>query len=157
MARAISHRRKLHRRTVRALNMPTHFTGSTYLRAPSLRALRQHPSLVGTKRFDLMRTRLERGPIEAALPIPSPRVHVLPDVHPFSRGRYQRERVLSGEALAVSPVRPTADLKRLYYTRPDVMVCVRRKQRREVLAAFGKLGGKHKRPVRTPQSYIVCR
>lgn len=149
MARAISHRRKLHRRTVRAL------AGSTYLRAPSLRALRQYPSLVGTKRFNLMRTRLE--PIEVALPIPSSRVHVLPDVHPFSRGRYQRERVLSGEALAVSPVRPTADLKRLYYTRPDVMVCVRRKQRREVLAAMGKLGGKHKRPVRTPQSDIICR
>lgn len=156
MARAISHRRKLHRRTVRALDMPTHSTGSTYLRAPSLRALR-HPSLVGTKRFNLMRTHLERGPIEVALPVPSPRVHVLPDVHPFSRGRYQRERVLSGEALAVSPVRPTADLKRLYYTRPDVMVCVRRKQRREVLAAFGKLGGKHKRPFRTPQSDIICR
>ena len=155
MARAISHRRKLHRRTVRALDMPTQSTGSTYLRAPFLRALR-YPSLVGTKRFNLMRTRLERGPMGLALPLPS-RVHVLPDVHPFSRGRFQRERVLSGEALAVSPVRPTVDLKRLYYTRPDVMVCVRRKQRREVLAAMGKLGGKHKRPVRTPQSDIICR
>lgn len=149
MASRALRRRKLRKRTVRALDMPTHSTGSTYLRAPSLRALR-HPSLVGTKRFDLMRTLF-------ALPLPSSRVHVLPDVHPFSRGRFQRERVLSGEALAVSPVRPTADLKRLYYTRPDVMVCVRRRQRREVLAAMGKLGGKHKRPVRTPQSDIICR
>lgn len=149
MARAISHRRKLRRRTVRTLDMPIQSAVSMYPRAPSLRAL-THPRVVGTKRFDLLRTRF-------ALPLPSSRVHVLPDVHPFSRGRFQRERVLSGEALAVSPVRPTADLKRLYYTRPDVMVCVRRKQRREVLAAIGKLGGKHKRPTRTPQSDIICR
>lgn len=156
MARAISHRRKLRRRTVRTFDMPIQSAVSTYPRAPSLSAL-THPRVVGTKRFDLLRTRFERGPIEVALPLPSFRVHVLPDVHPFSRGRFQRERVLSGEALAVSPVRPTADLKRLYYTRSDVMVCVRRKQRREVLAATGKLGGKHKRPTRTPQSDIICR
>lgn len=155
MARAISRRRKLRRRTVRTLDMPIQSAVSTYPRAPFLRALTPL-RVVGTKRFDFFRT-LERGPIEVALPVPSSRVHVLPDVHPFSRGRFQRERVLSGEALAVAPVRPTADLKRLYYTRPDVMVCVRRKQRREVLAAMGKLGGNHKRPTRTPQSDIICR
>ena len=152
MARAISRRRKLRRRTVRTFDMPIQSAVSTYPRAPFLRALTPL-RVVGTKRFDLLRTRFE----EVALPLPSSRVHVLPDVHPFSRGRYRRERVLSGEALAVSPVRPTADLKRLYYTRPDVMVCVRRKQRREVLAATGKLGGNHKRPTRTPQSDIICR
>ena len=84
-------------------------------------------------------------------------VHVLPDTHEFSKGRFKRERVLSGEALAKASVRPTVNLKALYYTRPDVMVCVRRKQRKEVLFALGKAGGYHKRPKYTEESKIICR
>lgn len=38
----------------------------------------------------------------------------------------------------------------------QVLVCVRRKQRREVLFALGKGGGKHKRPEWSEDSYIRC-
>jgi hypothetical protein len=90
--------------------------------------------------------------IDISLPSPA---HVLPQTDVFVR-RHPRERVMSGEALAKSPVKPTVNLKALYYTRPDVMVCVRRKQRREVLFATGKAGGNHKRPKYTETSKIIC-
>ena len=89
------------------------------------------------------------------IPLPSP-AHVLSQTDVFAR-RYPRERVMSGEALAKSPVKPTVNLKALYYTRPDVMVCVRRKQRREVLFATGRAGGSHKKPRYTEESKIICR
>lgn len=85
-----------------------------------------------------------------------PRAHVLPQTDAFAR-KFPRERVLSGEALAKSPVRPTVNLKALYYVRPDVMVCVRRKQRKEVLFALGRAGGSHKKPRYTEESKIICR
>lgn len=81
--------------------------------------------------------------------------HVLPQTDVFAR-RYPREQVMSGQALAKAPVKPTVNLAKLYYTRPDVMVCVRRKQRREVLFATGKAGGSHKRPKYTETSNIIC-
>lgn len=39
---------------------------------------------------------------------------------------------------------------------PQVMVCVRRKQRKEVLFALGKAGGRHKSPKWSDESYIRC-
>ncbi|UPW41891.1 hypothetical protein [Dipodfec virus RodF1_85] len=81
---------------------------------------------------------------------------VLPQTDVLAR-RYPRERVMSGQALAKAPVAPTVNLAKLYYTRPDVMVCVRRKQRREVLFALGKGGAGHKRPQYTEESKIICR
>lgn len=86
----------------------------------------------------------------------SPVAHVLPQTDAFAR-KFPRERVMSGESLAKSPVKPTVNLKALYYTRPDVMVCVRRKQRREVLFATGRAGGSHKKPRYTEESKIICR
>lgn len=88
-------------------------------------------------------------------PLSSP-VHVLPQTDAFAR-RYPRTQVLSGQALAKAPVKPTVNLAKLYYTRPDVMVCVRRKQRREVLFATGRAGGGHKRPKFTEESKYICR
>ena len=88
------------------------------------------------------------------IPLPSP-AHVLPQTDVFAR-RHPREQVMSGQALAKAPVKPTVNLAKLYYTRPDVMVCVRRKQRREVLFATGKAGGGHKRPKYTETSKIIC-
>lgn len=87
--------------------------------------------------------------------LPSP-VHVLPQSDVFTR-RNPRTQVLSGQALAKSPVAPTVNLAKLYYTRPDVMVCVRRKQRREVLFATGRAGGGHKRPKFSEESKYICR
>lgn len=86
----------------------------------------------------------------------SPVAHVLPQADAFAR-KFPRERVMSGEALVKSPVKPTVNLKALYYTRPDVMVCVRRKQRREVLFAAGRAGGNHKKPKFTEESKYICR
>lgn len=89
---------------------------------------------------------------------------VLPSLAPFSvlpnRGemavKQPRTRVMSGGALSRPALAPTADLARLRYVRSDVMVCVRRNQRRQVLAALGKLGGSHKKPRYTSDSYIIC-
>lgn len=83
------------------------------------------------------------------------RVHVLPQSDAFAR-RIPRTQVMSGQALARPAVTPTVDLKALYYTRPDVMVCVRRKQRREVLFATGKASGSHKKPRFTEDSKYIC-
>lgn len=80
---------------------------------------------------------------------------VLSHVDVLSR-RHPRTQVLSGQALAKAPVKPTVNLKALYYTRPDVMVCVRRKQRREVLFALGKGGGAHRKPKFTEESKYIC-
>ena len=88
------------------------------------------------------------------IPLPSP-AHVLSQTDVFVR-RHPREQVVSGQALSKVPVKPTVNLAKLYYTRPDVMVCVRRKQRREVLFAAGKAGGGHKRPKYTETSKIIC-
>ena len=91
--------------------------------------------------------------------IPSPTLtsaHVLPQTDTFAR-RHPRTIVYSGQALAKAPVKPTVNLKALYYTRPDVMTCVRRKQRKEVLFALGKAGGPHKRPKFTEESKMICR
>lgn len=83
------------------------------------------------------------------------RVHVLPRIDSFAR-RIPRTQVLSGQALSRPVVRPTVDLKALYYARPDVMVCVRRKQRKEVLFATGRAGGNHKKPRFTEESKYIC-
>lgn len=157
MARAISHRRRVHRRSVRALTLPQR-TAVRYGPRVALRTLTRSPSpsrVVGRYSPLLPVWGFPDAPTGVAPALPS-LVHVLPDTHEFSQGRFKRERVLSGEALAKAPVRPTVNLKALYYARPDVMVCVRRKQRREVLAAKGRLGGKHRPPRRTPQSDIIC-
>ena len=157
MARAVSHRRRVQRRSVRALTLPQR-TAVRYGPRVALRTLTRSLSpfrVVGRYSPVISVWDIPDGPIEVAPALSSP-VHVLPDTHEFSRGRFQRERVLSGMALAKASVKPTVDLAKLYYTRPDVMVCVRRKQRREVLAAKGRLGGKHRPPRRTPQSDIVC-
>ena len=91
-----------------------------------------------------------------ALTFPSlSRVHVLPQVDSFAR-RIPRTQVLSGQALSRPVVGPTVDLKALYYARPDVMVCVRRKQRKEVLFATGRAGGNHKKPRFTEESKYIC-
>ena len=156
MARAISHRRRVQRRSVRAHALPQRTavrSGPRYASAELTRLSSSTRRVVG-RRFNLL------SPVGSAFEraweqLPSP-VHVLPDTHAFSKGRFQRERVLSGMALANPVVKPTVSLAKLYYTRPDVMVCVRRKQRREVLAAKGRLGGHHKPPIRTPQSEIIC-
>lgn len=84
-----------------------------------------------------------------------PRIHVLPQSDAFAR-RVPRTQVMSGQALARPAVTPTVDLKALYYARPDVMVCVRRKQRREVLFAKGRAGGNHKKPRFTEDSKYIC-
>lgn len=91
-----------------------------------------------------------------AISLPSlPRVHVLPQVDSFAR-RIPRTQVMSGQALARPVVKPTVNLRALYYARPDVMVCVRRKQRREVLFATGKASGSHKKPRFTEESKYIC-
>ena len=91
------------------------------------------------------------------IPFSTPaQAHVLPQTDVFAR-RNPRTIVYSGQALARSSVKPTVNLKALYYTRPDVMTCIRRKQRREVLFARGKAGGPHKRPKYTEESKIICR
>ena len=157
MARAISHRRRVRQRSVRALTLPQR-TAVRYGPRVALRTLTRSLSssrVVGRHSPLLSVWDIPDVLTGVAPALPSP-VHVLPDTHEFSRGRFRRERVLSGEALVKAPVRPTVDLARLYYARPDVMVCVRRKQRREVLAAKGRLGGKHRPPRRTPQSDIIC-
>lgn len=90
-----------------------------------------------------------------ALTFPSlPRVHVLPQ-DSFAR-RIPRTQVMSGQALSRSAVKPTVNLRALYYARPDVMVCVRRKQRKEVLFATGRAGGNHKKPRFTEESKYIC-
>lgn len=58
-----------------------------------------------------------------------------------------------------SPVVQPAGVKNQYlqFSSPrQVLTCVRRKQRREVLLAFGKGGSKHKRPEWREESYIRC-
>lgn len=91
-----------------------------------------------------------------SLTLPSlPRVHVLPQVDAFTR-RVPRTQVMSGQALARPVVKPTVNLRALYYARPDVMVCVRRKQRREVLFAADRAGGHHKKPRFTEESKYIC-
>ena len=84
-----------------------------------------------------------------------PRADVLPQTDAFAR-RVPRTQVLSGQALARPAVTPTVNLRALYYARPDVMVCVRRKQRREVLFATGKASGVHKKPRFTEDSKYIC-
>lgn len=80
---------------------------------------------------------------------------VLPQTDVFAR-KNPRVQVMSGQALANSVVKPTVNLRALYYARPDVMVCVRRKQRREVLFATGKASGSHKKPRFTEDSKYIC-
>lgn len=95
-------------------------------------------------------------------PYSPPTLSALPALFPVlpNRGemaiKQPRTRVMSGGALSRPALAPTADLARLRYVRSDVMVCVRRNQRRQVLAALGKLGGGHKKPRYTSDSYIIC-
>lgn len=158
MARAISHRRRVRRRSVRALTLPQR-TAVRFGPRVALRTLTRLSlsSRVVGRHSPVTLIWDDPDASSGVTPALLSPVHVLPDTHEFSQGRFRRERVLSGEALAKAPVRPTVNLKALYYTRPDVMVCVRRKQRREVLAAKGRLGGHHRPPRRTPQSDIICR
>lgn len=158
MARAVSRRRRVRSRAVRAHAMPQEALRATGPRALSGALTLPRFRVVGRDR--LLSIRRADGALEPPLLQLSgnlPVAHVLPDTHDFSKGRFKRDRFLSGAAVNHTVVKPTVDLKRLYYTVPDVMVCVRRKQRREVLAAKGKLGGNHRKPHRTPSSEIICR
>lgn len=63
--------------------------------------------------------------------------------------------VMTPPSPAIQPAGRSAEHLRFVLPR-SVLVCVRRKQRREVLLALGKGGSRHKRPEWSEESYIRC-
>lgn len=68
----------------------------------------------------------------------------------------KRQRFISGAAVSSNVVRPTANLRRLEYVSSDVLTCVRRRQRREVLFATGGVNRVKRSPIWKSDSYINC-
>lgn len=109
------------------------------------------------------------GPAFDPLPVPDPvaqprledRRRAHPEVEPFPTERSgQRARVVP------APVSKTYDFTRsrsrafnqaAFQVPGQVAICIRRKQRKEVLHAKGFAGGKVRGPRRGPFSHIHCR
>lgn len=144
----------IRRRRTRSLSVPVPRVERRYRAGIRVTPLRRYSD--ASRSATRVRSRTLTAPsVEVpVLPLPSP-VHVLPRSDAFAR-RVPRTQVMSGQALARPAVTPTVNLRALYYARPDVMVCVRRKQRKEVLFAKGRAGGNHKKPRFTEESKYIC-
>jgi hypothetical protein len=105
-----------------------------------------------------MRT-LVASPIRFTSPTPKPTLSLLDDRRQWHPERWGRpvvglRRAATRLVVGKSPKRLPPTLAFMDPRR--VVVCIRRKMRREVLHALGKGGGGNRRPTRKPTSEIQC-